>query len=97
MVAQAGLRFTKKDGAKEGATAESALRDLQNDIDAARQPLLYIENGGEGRWMLCVGYDSERGEVYLQDQGAQFNTDRRRKFRPACGKPKASSATRSPC
>ena len=70
VVAQAGLRFTEKDG----ATAESALRDLQNDIDAAREPLLYIENGGEGRWMLCVGYDSERGEVYLQDQGAQFNT-----------------------
>ena len=70
VVANAGLRFSKKDG----ATAESALRDLQNDIDAARQPLVYIENGGEGRWMLCVGYDSERGEVYLQDQGAQFNT-----------------------
>ena len=70
IVANAGLRFTKKDG----GTAESALRDLQNDIDAAREPLVYIENGGEGRWMLCVGYDSERGEVYLQDQGAQFNT-----------------------
>ncbi len=70
VVANAGLKFTKKDG----GTAESALRDLQNDIDAAREPLLYIENGGEGRWMLCVGYDSERGEVYLQDQGAQFST-----------------------
>ena len=70
VVANAGLRFTKKDG----AGAESALRDLQDDIDAARQPLLYIENGGEGRWMLCVGYDSQRAEVYLQDQGAQFNT-----------------------
>ena len=70
VVAQAGLRFSKKDG----ATAESALRELQNDVDAARQPLVYIENGGEGRWMLCVGYDSQRGEVYLQDQGAQFNT-----------------------
>ena len=70
VLANAGLRFTKKDG----ANAESALRELQNEIDAARQPLVYIENGGEGRWMLCVGYDSERGEVYLQDQGAQFNT-----------------------
>ncbi len=70
VVANAGLRFTKTgDG-----SAETALRALQNDLDSAREPLVYIENGGEGRWMLCVGYDSERGEVYLQDQGAQFNT-----------------------
>ena len=70
VVAHAGLRYTLK----KGGTAESALRDLQNDLDAAREPLVYIENGGEGRWMLCVGYDSDRGEVYLQDQGAQFDT-----------------------
>ena len=70
VVANAGLKFTiKGDG-----NAESALRDLQNDIDSARQSLLYLENGGEGRWTLCVGYDSERGEVYLQDKGAQFDT-----------------------
>ncbi len=70
VVANAGLKFTVKgDG-----NAESALRDLQDDINAARQPLLYLENGGEGRWALCVGYDSQRGEVYLQDRGAQFDT-----------------------
>ena len=70
VVANAGLKFT----VKGGGTAESALRDLQNDVDAAREPLLYLEDGGEGRWTLCVGYDSERGEVYLQDQGARFDT-----------------------
>ena len=70
VVANAGLKFTVKgDG-----NAESALRDLQDDINAAREPLLYLENGGEGRWTLCVGYDSQRGEVYLQDRGAQFDT-----------------------
>ena len=70
VAANAGLKVTQK----QGGTADSALRDLQNDLDSARQPLVYIENGGEGRWMLCVGYDSERGEVYLQDKGAQFDT-----------------------
>ncbi len=70
IVANAGLRFSLTGYDK----AENALRALQNDIDSAHEPLLYIENSGEGRWMLCVGYDSERGEVYLQDQGAQFNT-----------------------
>ena len=70
VVANAGLRFTLTgDG-----NAENALRALQDDIDAAHEPLLYLENGGEGRWTLCVGYDSERGEVYLQDRGAQFDT-----------------------
>ena len=70
VASNAGLRYTLK----YGGTAESSLRDLQNDLDSAREPLVYIENGGEGRWMLCVGYDSERGEVYLQDKGAQFDT-----------------------
>ena len=70
VVANAGLRFT----IKGGGTAESALRDLQNDLDSAREPLVYVENGGEGRWTLCVGYDSERGEVFLQDRGARFDT-----------------------
>ena len=70
VVANAGLRYTvQKDG-----SAESALRDLQSNLDAAREPLLYVEDGGEGRWTLCVGYDSERGEVYLQDRGARFDT-----------------------
>ena len=70
VVANAGLRFTLTgDG-----NAESALRALQDELDNAREPLLYLENGGEGRWTLCVGYDSERGEVYLQDRGAQFDT-----------------------
>ena len=70
VIANAGLRYTPTGG----GTAEAALRQLQDDLDSAREPLVYIENGGEGRWMLCVGYDSERGEVYLQDQGAQFDT-----------------------
>ena len=70
VVANAGLRFSLTGYDK----SDTALRALQNEIDSAHEPLLYIENGGEGRWMLCVGYDSERGEVYLQDQGAQFNT-----------------------
>ena len=70
VVANAGLRFT----IQKGGNAEAALRDLQSNLDAAREPLLYVEDGGEGRWTLCVGYDSERGEVYLQDRGARFNT-----------------------
>ena len=70
VVANAGLRYT----IKGGGGAESALRDLQDDVDSAREPLVYIENGGEGEWTLCVGYDSERGEVLLQNRGARFDT-----------------------
>lgn len=70
VVANAGLRFTVKGGGRE----DEALRDLQDDIDAGRLPLVYFTEKGQGRWTLCVGYDTERNEVMLQDRGARFDT-----------------------
>ncbi|HEX8466081.1 MAG TPA: tetratricopeptide repeat protein [Abditibacterium sp.] len=75
VVANAGLRLTRKSGGKEA----EALRDLRDEIDAARAPLVYFEEKGadgtpRGTWALCVGYDSERDEVMLQSRGARFDT-----------------------
>lgn len=70
VVANAGLRYTIKSGGKEA----EALRDLQDEIDAAHAPLVYFEDKGQGTWALCVGYDSDRGEVMLQSRGARFDT-----------------------
>lgn len=66
----AGLRFTVKSGAK----AAAALKDLQDDLDAARLPLVFWNDGQASRWSLAVGYDSERDEVFLQNRGARFDT-----------------------
>ncbi|PQV64970.1 hypothetical protein B1R32_103240 [Abditibacterium utsteinense] len=70
VVANAGLRFSVEKGGKE----EKALRFLQDEIDAARAPLVYFEENGAKTWALCIGYDSERGEVMLQRRGARFDT-----------------------
>lgn len=70
VLANAGLRFTIKSGGREA----EALRDLQDQVDAARTPLVYFEERGQGSWALCVGYDSDRGEVMLQRRGARFDT-----------------------
>lgn len=66
----AGFRFTIEGGGK----SEEALRNLQDDLDVAHLPLVYWQDGGQGRWSLAVGYDTERGEVMLQNRGAQFDT-----------------------
>ena len=66
----AGFRVSIKSGGRE----DEALRDLQDDLDAARLPLVCWQNGGKPMWSLAVGYDSERGEVMLQNRGAQFDT-----------------------
>ncbi len=71
VVANAGLRFSVQSGGKKEA---DALRGLQDEIDAARAPLVYFEENGAKTWALCVGYDSERGEVMLQSRGARFDT-----------------------
>ena len=70
VIANAGLRFSVEKGGEEA----QALRFLQDEIDAARAPLVYFEEGGAKTWALCVGYDSERGEVMLQRRGARFDT-----------------------
>jgi len=59
----AGLRYVPSSGGKAG----EALRDLQKELDLARPPLLF-----NGRWSLAVGYDSSRGLVFLQSQGARI-------------------------
>ncbi len=66
----AGFRYSVKGGGRE----DEALRDLQNDLDAAHLPLVYWQNDGKPLWSLAVGYDSARGEVMLQNHGAQFDT-----------------------
>ncbi len=66
----AGYRVSIKSGGRE----DEALRDLQDDLDAARLPLVCWQNDGKPMWSLAVGYDSERGEVMLQNRGAQFDT-----------------------
>ena len=70
VLANAGLRFSIQQGGKE----DKALRFLQDEIDAARAPLVYFEENGAKTWALCIGYDSERGEVMLQRRGARFDT-----------------------
>ncbi|RYG56242.1 tetratricopeptide repeat protein, partial [bacterium] len=70
VLANAGLRFSIKSGGDEA----KALRDLQDEVDAARAPLVYFQERGQGSWALCVGYDSDRGEVMLQRRGARFDT-----------------------
>lgn len=70
VIANAGLRFSVQSGGK----APDALRGLQDEIDSARAPLVYFEEKGAKVWALCVGYDSERGEVMLQSRGARFDT-----------------------
>lgn len=69
-VGAAGYRFTIKGGGR----AEEALRDLQDELDAAHLPLVFWQREGKPTWSLCVGYDSERGEVMLQNRGARFDT-----------------------
>lgn len=64
-VSNAGLRYTEISG-KDGATA---LHTLQDEIDAARPPIIY-----NGHWTLAVGYDTSRQEVFVQNQGARFDT-----------------------
>lgn len=71
VVANAGLRFSVQSGGKNEA---EALRQLQDEINAARAPLVYYEEKGAKVWALCVGYDSERAEVMLQSRGARFDT-----------------------
>lgn len=66
----AGFRYSIKGGGRE----DEALRDLQDDLDAARLPLVFWQDEGKPTWSLAIGYDSERGEVMLQNQGAQFDT-----------------------
>ncbi len=66
----AGFRFSINGGGRE----DEALRELQDDLDAAHLPLVCWQNGGKPTWSLAVGYDSERGEVMLQNRGAQFDT-----------------------
>lgn len=66
----AGFRFT----IKGGGTQDKALTDLQDDVDAGRLPLVCWQNEGKTVWSLVVGYDSERGEVMLQNRGTQFDT-----------------------
>ena len=66
----AGFRFSIKGNGRE----EEALRELQNELDAAHLPLVCWQNEGKTVWSLVVGYDSERGEVMLQNRGAQFDT-----------------------
>ncbi len=70
VLANAGLKFSIEKGGKE----EQALTFLQDEIDAARPPLVYFEENGAKTWALCVGYDSERSEVMLQRRGARFDT-----------------------
>jgi hypothetical protein len=69
-VGAAGYRYSIKGGGRE----DEALRDLQDELDAAHLPLVCWQDGGKTVWSLCVGYDSERGEVMLQNRGAQFDT-----------------------
>ena len=66
----AGFRFSINGGGRE----DEALRELQDDLDAAHLPLVCWQNDGKATWSLAVGYDSERGEVMLQNRGAQFDT-----------------------
>nr|MDQ3814857.1 tetratricopeptide repeat protein [Armatimonadota bacterium] len=63
IVANIGLNYT----IKRGGNAASALRDLQDELDLARPPVIY-----DGRWLLAIGYDSDRNEVLLQGHGAQY-------------------------
>lgn len=52
-----------------GGQEVEALRDLQDELDTGRAPLVWA-----GSWMLAVGYDSSRGQVFLQRQGARMET-----------------------
>ena len=69
-VGAAGYRYTIKGGGRE----DEALRDLQNELDAAHVPMVFWQKDDAPVWSVCVGYDSERGEVMLQNRGAQFDT-----------------------
>ncbi len=69
-VGASGYRYTIKGGGRE----DEALRDLQDELDGAHLPLVFWQKDGKPTWSLCVGYDSERGEVMLQNRGAQFDT-----------------------
>jgi len=66
----AGYRYSVKGGGREA----EALRDLQGELDAAHLPLVFWQRDGKPTWSVCVGYDSERAEVMLQNRGAQFDT-----------------------
>lgn len=76
VIGNAGMRFTVKSGGNE----REALRDLQDEIDAARPPLVYLADPKQKHWTMVVGYDSDRGEVMLQDRGARFDTLAARTF-----------------
>jgi tetratricopeptide (TPR) repeat protein len=69
-VGAAGYRYSIKGGGRE----DEALRDLQDELNAAHVPLVFWQRDGKPTWSVCVGYDSERGEVMLQNRGAQFDT-----------------------
>jgi tetratricopeptide (TPR) repeat protein len=62
ILANSGLRFKPISGGNE----KVALQDLQDELDEARPPLVYL-NG----WQLAVGYDSNRGQVWTQRSGAR--------------------------
>lgn len=52
-----------------GGQESEALRDLQDELDSGRAPLVWA-----GAWMLAVGYDSAQGKVFLQKHGARIET-----------------------
>ncbi len=64
IISNAGLRYAPL----SGGNSANALRDLQRELDMAQPPLIF-----NGRWNLAVGYDSNRGLVYLQN-GARLET-----------------------
>ena len=65
IAANAGLVFSRKnsDDAKE------ALNDLRSELDAGHAPLVAL-----GGWVLVVGYDSSREEIFTQKPGAERQT-----------------------
>lgn len=70
VLSNVGLRFT----VKSGGDPKAALRDLQDDLDNAGQPMVHLSNGSAKGWALVIGYDSDRAEVMIQRRGARYDT-----------------------
>ena len=65
IAANAGLVFSRKNS----DNAAEALNDLRNELDAGHAPLVAIDG-----WVLVVGYDSSRDEIFTQKPGAERET-----------------------
>ncbi len=65
IAANAGLVFSRRNADESAA----ALKDLRNELDAGHAPLIALDG-----WVLVIGYDSSRDEIFTQKPGAERQT-----------------------